>query len=1124
MAHEHRPLFNKHLLAARMTGFKKELDSEAQTKLTAWVRDAASGKLRDSGERNLQGQFFAEVFGRVLGYGQAIGNNHYHMRVEQGAELRGAGRPDGTLGFYEGKDPGQTRVVIELKGPGANLDARQPSYGNITPVEQAFRYVTQFDDCRWVIVSNFETVRLYSKIRGQGYWHEFQLAKLEESDTLRQFLFLLSRESLVLEHKGKSQVDALAAETHIKEEDITKKFYAFYKAVRGQTFRQLVKDNPVPEGAGQADHEVFLLEKTQKLLDRVLFICFCEDTGLLPPNVIHKALESVGAGLVPTTRWQQMCGLFHAIDKGHDPWNIPGYNGGLFAPDLELEGLSVADSILDDVLTLSDYDFATELNVNILGHVFEQSISDLEALRAEIQGKQGKATGGKRKKEGVFYTPEFITQFIVENTVGSWLAERFEEVRARHDLDSIDGRKKEERRRADLAIWLEYQEVLRHIKILDPACGSGAFLVAAFDFLMREYKRVNEQVGLLDKVKGPGLFDLDRQILQENLFGVDINPESVEITKLALWLKTARRDKPLNNLDGSIKCGNSIVSPPGDGATDEAHAAFDALPADVQRRAFDWRSEFPSIFADGRNGFDCVIGNPPYVRQELLSPIKPYLQRDYRSYHGMADLYVYFYERGVQALAPGGKLSYIVTNKWLRSGYGEALRGFMATSGVLENIVDFGHAPIFEDADTFPCIIGYKKVAVAANAPTKPVPTAPVVICPMPRDALGTIGVDAYVSQNSYPVPWSRFTSEAWSLESPAVETLMEKITHQGAHLSEWSGVEPLAGIKTGYNPGFLLDATTKESLTKADPNSERLFVPYLRGRDVGRWEADWKGLWILLMKSSVNHDWPWSLSSSEDEAEQILASSFPAVHSFVKTHEERLRRRTDQGQFWWELRSSSNYDVLIGPKLIWQDLSYHSRFCIDRKGLVPEMTCFAIPGDTPWLAAVMNSPAMWWWLWRNVIHGKDDVLRLKKLYMRNAPVPSCPAGENDLVDDTISALMKEARERASSTAIVLDWLHMEFGVEKPGQKLEDFASLDSDAFVLEAKKRMPKGTRLSPSALGELRSTFDEYAVPMRERRAEALQLERRISDLVNEAYGLTPEEIDLMWKTAPPRMPVGK
>jgi hypothetical protein len=1122
MATEYRPLFNKHLLSARVTGFQMDLSPEAMATLQAWVRDAASRKLRGKTEVSLQGQFFADVFGKVLGYGESVGRTHYHLRAQKGSDLRGAGRPDGTLGLYEGDAEGQTRVVIELKAPGANLDARQPGYGNITPVEQAFRYVTQFDDCRWVIVSNFETLRLYSKTRGQGYWHEFHLAELSTPDALRQFLYLLSRNSLMTEWDGRSQIDALAAETHVQEQEITKRFYAFYKDVRGRTFRRLVADNAPPVGKSQADHEVFLLEKTQRLLDRVLFICVCEDTGLLPPNVITKAFESAGTGFVPTTRWQQMCGLFNSIDKGNKTFEIPGYNGGLFVQDRELEAFVVDDSVLDDVLRLSSYDFATDLNVNILGHVFEQSISDLEALRAEILGENRTAKDSKRKKEGVFYTPEFITQFIVENTVGSWLAERFEEIRLRHDLDAIDGRKKEDRRRVELAMWLEYQDVLRHIKVLDPACGSGAFLVAAFDFLMREYRRVNEQVGSLEKAKGPGIFDLDRQILQQNLYGVDINPESVEITKLSLWLKTARRDKPLNNLDGNIKCGNSIIAPLGLDASAEQRVAFDTLPPEIRLRAFDWRAQFPGVFENGRDGFNCVIGNPPYVRQELLTLVKPYFQTHYSVWHGMADLFVYFYERGISLLSPGGKLSYIANNKWLRSGYGEALRGFLASSGVIENIVDFGHAPIFEDADTFPCVVGFKKcvfdpgMAADANLPTS------TVVCPMPRDALGQIGVRTYVDRFSYTVPRSRFGSDAWSLEEQGTQILMEKVRSAGKPLVEVAGLKPYRGVVTGCNEAFIVDSATRNRLVSEHPSSEMLVKPFFRGRSVGRWCADVEPDWLIFARRGVD------------------ISEFPAIERHLLGFREILepqppgydprlfgpwKGRKAGTYLWYEVQDSVDYfREFERPKIVYQEIQFLPRFAFDTSGALGLNKVFFIPTDDLYLLAVLNSPLMWWHNWRYLPHMKDEALNPAGFLMETLPIAQPSDEVRGTAVPLVQRLIAVTEGSRRVTTYFLDWLRIEFGIDKPGQKLEEFATLDSDGFVQEVRKRMPKGTRLTPALLATLRATFDEHVTPMRQGRAEALALERLLSDLVNQAYGLTSEEIDLMWKTAPPRMPVGR
>jgi hypothetical protein len=258
--------------------------------------------------------------------------------------------------------------------------------------------------------------------------------------------------------------------------------------------------------SSRAEHGEKLLEKAQKMLDRVLFTCFCEDKGLLPHGVIRQALEAAGAGFVRTTRWQQLTGLFEAINTGRPALKINAYNGGLFARDQELDALIVSDEVLDDCLRLSGYDFETDLNVNILGRIFEQSIPDLEAIRAEIKGETASKKESKRKKEGVFYTPEFVTRYVVESSIGRWLEECFAGLEKKYDLESVRGSNK--RKEAEENLWLDYQEALRNIKVLDPACGSSAFLVAAFDYLHAEYERVNRK---LAELRGGqiSLFDLD---------------------------------------------------------------------------------------------------------------------------------------------------------------------------------------------------------------------------------------------------------------------------------------------------------------------------------------------------------------------------------------------------------------------------------------------------------------------------------------------------------------------------------------------------------------------------------------------------------------------------------------
>lgn len=343
--------------------------------------------------------------------------------------------------------------------------------------------------------------------------------------------------------------------------------------------------------------------------------------------------------------------LFQAIDEGKAFGIENGYNGELFKPDSELDALKLPNFLFEKVAEIGmHYDFGdeNELNVNILGHIFEQSISDLEEMRVSFQEldqsvrKQEKqmimefakeldvvdhkhlefdAKKTKRKKEGVYYTPDYITRYIVENTVGVWLKEKEAEVTKKYS--SLKKNK-------DYTILREYRdEYLSKITILDPACGSGAFLIASFNYLWTEHERVYKEIKEIKNKTAQGeLFDFDsinKTILENNLYGVDLNRESVEITKLALWLKTAAKNKKLNSLHNNIKCGNSLIDD----------------PAVAGELAFDWKKEYSSIMRDG--GFDVVVGNPPYGAELQENQIK-YFQNNFKSFAQNNDIYTCFYE------------------------------------------------------------------------------------------------------------------------------------------------------------------------------------------------------------------------------------------------------------------------------------------------------------------------------------------------------------------------------------------------------------------------------------------------------------------------------------------------
>jgi hypothetical protein len=541
----------------------------------------------------------------------------------------------------------------------------------------------------------------------------------------------------------------------------------------------------------------------------------------------------------------------------------------------------------------------------------------------------------------------------------------------------------------------------------------------------------------------------------------------------------------------------------------------------VEKRFFHWELEFPEVFFDRQGrplgddaGFDAVVGNPPYVRQESLGKLKPYLANAYPEvYHGVADLYVYFYEQGLRQLRRGGWMSYIVTNKWLRAGYGEPLRGYFASEGVLEEIVDFGHAPIFEDADVFPCIVLLKKPDLELSQAERS-----VRVLEFPREALNA-DIAAYVEENAHTVPKKRFGKNAWSLETGAVDDLMEKIRHNGVPLAEFAGVKPLYGIKTGLNEAFLIDTPTKERLVREDPRSAEVIKPYLRGQDIKRWSPEWRGLWIIVLKSSGDHAWPWTDAA---DAEEVFHYTFPSLHTHMKPLEAKLRKRQDQGHYWWELRSCAYYDAFEKSKIVHTDITWRPQFAFVKDPTYLLNTAYMWPTDDLWLLADVNSPLLWAYLWRNATHGKDEALRLIYSFTETLPIAPPPDEVRGEAEEAVERLISLTRSGQEARHDTLDWLRVEFGVEKPGQKLGDFATLGPDAFVEDVRKRRPKGEgRLTPGALRDLKNGYAEMAGPVRQARVEAAGLERKLSDLVNEAYGLTVEEVDLLWKTAPPRMP---
>ena len=629
---------------------------DIETKLNAvsgWVRENETKNIYTKKEEQLQSDFLNDIFGKVLDYAYERGLNEYNLEKEEKSKTDGT-KPDGVLGYLTTTNK-DIRVVIELKDAYTNLDHKQNRKNdNRTPVEQAFSYVSKSGgNCKWVIVSNFVEIRLYPSNDSSSY-QKFYVKDLGKPEVLKKFYAMLAKDRL-FELKSESIMDKLLKNKIEADKSITNRFYDDYKKCRTTLFNHIKENNPDID-------DNLVLTKSQKILDRIIFVCFCEDIGLLPYKIFRTILNDAKNSRFDTREtklWERTKSLFNMIDKGYPSENINRFNGGLFKEDPIIDNFIIKDSVLEGIILLEAYDFESDLNVNILGHIFEQSITDLEEIKASFSGQEINKKDGKRKKDGIFYTPEYITKYIVEEAVGGWLEDKKIEL-GYYDLPKFtddelirlktgNTRKKNAKIKAHLDFWLKYREALNNITVLDPACGSGSFLVQVFDYLKEQRRLVNEEIANFEGQQ-PTLFNVDHHILSHNIYGVDLNAESVEITKLALWLKTANKNDPLTSLDNNIKCGNSLVDDP---EIDPEHA-------------FDWNKEVADIIS--RGGFDVIVGNPPYVylRNNNMGMNERLFYRDkYVLYSLKPRTDIYFFEKGFCLLQKKGYLGFIAPNNIL---------------------------------------------------------------------------------------------------------------------------------------------------------------------------------------------------------------------------------------------------------------------------------------------------------------------------------------------------------------------------------------------------------------------------------------------------------------------------
>ena len=776
-------LFQKSVLRKHLNELDKDRVNAAYAKFKAHFGDAKiQQNIRDAKEEEYQEGFVRDLFVNVFGY-TLKPQPDYNFVLEKKNE-KDSKKSDGAI--LQGE---AVLAAVELKGTNTvDLDHVEA---------QAFGYKNNQKGCRYVVVSNFEKLRFY--IDDSVEHLEWDLFTLSAEDFAVLYL-CLQKDKLL------ANVPAAIKDASVNEEQsITKKLYKDYSTFKRLLYQNICAQNP-------AHDKVLVYKKTQKLLDRFLFILFAEDKQLLPPNSIREILKQweqlkeLDEHVPLYERYKKYFGYLNTGHKGkvHD---IFAYNGGLFAADEVLDTIRLDDQLLyDSTFALSQYDFDTDVDVNILGHIFEHSLNDVDAVTAESEGRELEKEKTRRKKDGVFYTPKYITKYIVENTVGKLCAEKKTELEIK-DEDYSGGKKKKDKKTLNEKLE-SYTKWLLQLTILDPACGSGAFLNQALEFLILEHKKVDD---LRSKLFEDTLVlsDVENHILENNLYGVDLNEESIEIAKLSLWLRTAKKGRKLSSLNSNIKCGNSLI--------DDKAVAGD--------KAFVWKEEFKEVM--GKGGFDVVVGNPPYV---VLSSFEnaefEYLQNRYKTSFGRLNTFALFIEKCTELISKEGEVGLIIPDSLCLIDYYSDLRKYLLDKTTINKLIEIGNG-IFDDA-TVPAL-----VICFSGSPSK----NHLIEIGTTKEALFGFHKPNTVEQNYYyKTPKNSFNLH--------IDAIFLKLNNAVDHKTTWLLHEILQikiGVCTGNNKKHLSDSPSFG-------NSKMT----MQGKNINRYNQQWEGVYMNYSREEL--------------------------------------------------------------------------------------------------------------------------------------------------------------------------------------------------------------------------------------------------------------------------------
>lgn len=1097
-------LFQTSVIKTYLAQQDNSVVERAYKKYTKYFHNATiQENIKNSKEEQYQAKFLDELFVNVLGY--TLNPKPDFNITTEFKNQKGAGKADGAI-LKEAKAIG----VIELKGTNTkDLESIR---------KQAFDYKANQKGCVYVITSNFEKLRFY--INDATEFLEFNLFQLAPEEFALMYL-CLQKDNIL------NNLPLTIKEASLVEEDkITKQFYNDYSVFKRELFRDLVKRNAkrikmdavIASEARQSLEEnnanenkaleknvkLSLFKKSQKLIDRFLFIFFAEDRDLLPPNSTIQILDKWKADIDfgdERPLYNLFKQYFHFLDEGRKGTTsraeIYAYNGGLFKPDAILDSLEIDDDLLyKHTYKLAKYDFSSQVDVNILGHIFENSLNEIESVNAEIEGGEFDKQKSKRKKDGVFYTPKYITKYIVENTVGKLCQEKKDQLGFKEEAYfEIKKGTHQNTKKQLLEVLDNYREWLLQITICDPACGSGAFLNQALDFLIKEHRYIDE---LKAKVLGGGLIlsDIENTILENNIYGVDLNEESVEIAKLSLWLRTAQPSRKLNDLSNNIKCGNSLI--------DSKTVAGD--------KAFNWQQEFPQIFnpslrggttkqsADAKQGFDVIIGNPPYVRvQNLKYSEIDFYKENYLVAHKRVDISLIFFELGFKIIKDKALLSFITSIQFVNAEYGRKIRELLLKYNIIE-FIDFNGLGVFEGATTYPGILVLKKDN-SDNFDYFQINQLG------PENLFGKESSN-FVSKNTINI--KDLNDDVWVFESRAFQAVLDKIETNSIKLKKIAN--PCTGLTSGKDKIFILD---KEAVQKEGLESE-ILLPVVRGRNISRFFVSDDTDYVI---------YPYKLIDGETQLidEKTLSEKFPKAYSYLLKNKVELGKRKDSRKLlsetgdWYKLIRKGKLDLFNSSKILTPGISKENRFAIDHNGYTYLCGGAGVFGllqekfDNHYLVALLNSKVVQFFLHSISTKKQGGYYSYLNSFLEQIPI------SNSYNDDIrlLSISNEQLRLSLNNQLIQFQkYLKNAIAYDSLSGKLENWHELDFADFIKELNKAIKKagGTPLTKKDEFEWLELFEDNKKKAQELQTQITQTEKTIDTMVYDLYGLTQEERDII------------